>query len=84
MAKRIHGEPQPVNVPADMQAVPPEPCGVKVGDAVVFTNENGVSFDRVVRGFASTPHSGNRFVYLNNQAWWFPVNPSELRAALPA
>lgn len=81
MTKPIHGEPKPTNVPADMQASAPESCSFKVGDSVVFTNEYGASFERIVRGFSKTLHSGGRFVYLNNQAWWFPVSPSELRSA---
>jgi hypothetical protein len=81
MNKPIHGAPKPINVPADMQAVSPAPCAFKTGDAVVYTNEYGASFDRIVRGFAATPHGNGRFVYLDTDAWWFPVSPSGLRAA---
>lgn len=78
--KRIHGEPEPINVPSDMVAESPVPCGFKVGDAVVFTNDYGVSFDRIIRGFAKAPHGERgRLVYLNTDSWWFPVSPQSLK-----
>lgn len=77
--KRIHGEPEPVNVPLDMVAESPVPCGFKVGDAVVFTNDYGVSFDLAVRGFAKVPHGQGRLVYLNTTSWWFPVSLQSLK-----
>jgi hypothetical protein len=79
MSKPIHGAPKPVNVPADMREEAPVPCGLAVGDSVTYTNEYGASFERRVRGFASVPH-GDRFVYLDNHAWWFPVDPSHIHA----
>jgi hypothetical protein len=77
--KPIHGEPQPKNVPSDMQAEPPVPCAFKPGDAVVFTNDYGAQFNKTVRGFVNPPH-GQRFVYLDLDCWWFPVSPAELRS----
>lgn len=34
-------------------------------------------FNRVVTGFSPTV-DGNRFVYFDNDAWWFSVNPDNL------
>lgn len=77
--RRIHGEPIPVNVPDDMTNVPPIPCSFKVGDAVEYTNEYGAKFNHVVRGFARESHGQGRFVYVFKDAWWFPVNPENLK-----
>lgn len=82
--KPIHGAPKRDNVPSDMQCTPPVPCDFAVGDAVIFTNDYGVEFPAVVRGFARQPHGieGDRFVYLrfvNPGAWWFPHRPQSLR-----
>lgn len=54
------------------------PCRFKVGDRVIFTNDYGLKFPHVVRGFAKSPHPGNRFVYIFSDAWWFPVSPDRL------
>lgn len=65
----------------DLQNTPPVPCEFKVGDVVTFTNDYGVKFhDKVVTGFAPSVENG-RFVYLDKDAWWFPVNPSQLSRA---
>lgn len=62
----------------DAQETPPVPCEFAVGDRVTFTNDNGVQFfNRVVTGFSPTV-DGGRFVYFDNDAWWFSVNPSNL------
>jgi len=56
----------------------PAGCEFSVGDKVTFTNEFGVSFPgRKVIGFEEKEFNG-RFIYLSNEAWWFPVRPSEL------
>lgn len=77
--KPIHGAPKLRNVPTDMVATPPQPCDFSVGDSVVYVNDYGARFDRVVRGFAAEVHGQGRFVYLDNDSWWFPVNPASLR-----
>jgi len=62
----------------DAQRTPPVPCEFEVGDSVTYTNDQGVSFpNRLVTGFSPTLEYG-RFVYLDNSAWWFPVEPSSL------
>lgn len=76
--KPIHGAPIPKNVPRDMVYEPPVPCEFKVGDEVVFTNDYGKKFDLTVRGFAKTVHGTGRFVYVFDDAWWFPVEPATL------
>jgi hypothetical protein len=66
----------------DLQNTPPVPCEFKVGDVVTFTNDYGVKFhDKVVTGFAPSVENG-RFVYFDSDAWWFPVNPSQLSRAV--
>lgn len=90
-AKPVHGAPRPRNVPTDMVPTSPLPCDFSVGDEVVFTNDNGVEFNLVVRGFASEPHVvpgvpdvPPRFVYVFEDAWWFPVRAESLRHRRPA
>ena len=71
--------------PDDLVATSPVPCDFKLGDRVVFTNDYGVSFDLVVRGFAAEPHNADRpdwpqrFVYVFTDAWWFPTSPEKLK-----
>ena len=66
----------------DAQSEPPPShasCGLKVGDVVTFTNENGVEFPhQVVTGFAPEAEHG-RFVYFSTDAWWFPVEAESLK-----
>lgn len=63
-----------------MVSTPPLPCDFKVGDRVIFTNDYGVSFHKVVRGFTRKPQGVDilRFVYLDLDCWWFPVEPESL------
>lgn len=66
----------------DVQDTPPVPCEFNVGDVVTFTNDYGAKFhNKLVTGFAPTVEYG-RFVYLDKDAWWFPVNPSQLSRAV--
>ena len=89
--KPTHGAPRPQNVPSDMVDTPPIPCDFKVGDAVIYTNDYGVQFDQVVRGFAAEPHGPKdcpypvapRFIYTHKGAWWFPVSAESLRHRQP-
>lgn len=46
------------------------------GDTVIYTNEFGVRFERVVLGFCK-PDNG-RCVYLDKDSYWFPVSPDRL------
>lgn len=63
---------------SDAQATPPVECKFNVGDIVTFTNDYGVAFhNKVVTGFSPFVEHG-RFVYLDNDSWWFPVNPDQL------
>ena len=62
----------------DALSTPPLPCEFNIGDMVTFTNDNGVQFHgRVVAGFSPEVENG-RFVYLDQDAWWFPVAPTNL------
>lgn len=71
--------------PSDLTSVSPVPCDFALGDRVVFTNEYGVKFDLIVRGFAAEPHTpaGDpdwpaRFIYVFTDAWWFSVAAESL------
>ena len=67
-------------VPDDMQSTPPVPCGLKVGDVVIFENDYGAKFKKIVRGFRH-PISGilpRNIVFLDMDCWWFPVKPESL------
>lgn len=86
--KPVHGAPKSKDVPTDMQDTPPIPCAFKVGDPVVYTNDNGVSFVKRVRGFAGEikEFDHGRFIYTispdgrtEGSAWWFAVHPDSLR-----
>ena len=93
-AKPIHGAPVEKNRPADMQDESPVPFDFKVGDPVIYTNDNGLSANARIRGFASDPSQhGGRFVYLLHRrpggehtpggAWHFPVHPKSVTAHRP-
>ena len=63
---------------ADAQRTAPVPCDLAVGDRVTYTNDYGVEFlNRVVTGFSPSVDFG-RFVYLDDEAWWFAVKPASL------
>ncbi len=81
VAKKVHGTPEPKNIPFDMVMESPIPCDFKAGDLVVFTNSNGVEFEKTVRGFTAQPQgpTGSRFVYLDLDCWWFAVAPTTIR-----
>ena len=56
-------------------------CDFKVGDFVTFTNENGVFFrepKRVIGFDDGTTISGDRFIYTESDAYWFPSLPAQL------
>ena len=60
-----------------------QPCDLKVGDVVTFTNDYGAVFpNRVITGFASVAEHG-RFVYYDSDSWWFPVSPESLTRQAP-
>ena len=91
-AKPVHGAPKPANTPSDMVATPPMPCAFKVGDEVTYTNDAGVTFDFVVRGFTKELHEPHveienyehRTVYIFTDAWWMPARASEMGLRDPA
>ena len=61
-----------------MVETPPISCDFKVGDEVTFTNDFGVSFpEHKIVGFSPVVE-GERFIYYNNTAWWFPCAPRQL------
>lgn len=55
-------------------------CGFKLGDRVTFTNEYGVAFEgnRII-GFGLPAYKGGGTVYLDKDAYWFPVSPESLK-----
>lgn len=60
-----------------------EAYGFKIGDIVEYTNQFGVKLGPyIVVGFVQNPDPDflpDRTVYINKDAPWFPVKPSELR-----
>ena len=67
-------------LPPDAQRDSPVPCEFKLGDPVTFTNEYGATFpNHIVAGFSPTVEGLGRFVYLDFDCWWFPVNPDSLQ-----
>lgn len=64
----------------DAQQTPPVPCDFKLGDKVTFTNDNGVAFAGLaVTGFGPAVEGNGRFVYLDKESYWFPVQPESLQ-----
>jgi hypothetical protein len=57
----------------------PEGCTLKVGDKVRYTNDYGLEFDLVVKGFTANceREDWGRTVYIFNDCWWFPVRPEQ-------
>lgn len=77
----IEGTRYPLTIGA--QKEPPVPCDFKIGDSVTFTNDYGVAFyNRKVTGFSDTIEYG-RFVYLDQDAWWFAVAQASLTLTSP-
>lgn len=67
--------------------IPPAPCDFKKGDPVRFTNEYGVAFEgfRII-GFAreiDPEWRPDSFIYLDKEAYWFPVSADELTLEQP-
>lgn len=70
----------------DLLKLPPIECDLKVGDKVIYTNDNGVEFDMIVIGFSEDPYflARGMFIHLtpdneHEGAWWFPHKRKELR-----
>ncbi len=58
---------------------PPIECNFKVGDIVTYTNDYDVSFHGLkVLGFDDEISYG-RFVFLDTDSFWFPVDPEQLK-----
>jgi len=66
-----------------LEATAPVDCELKVGDIVTYTNEYGVSFDnREIVGFSSKEDMlRDRFIHLDQDAYWFPLSIAELKLA---
>lgn len=83
--KKIHGASKTLWEKFGLNEFPPVECAYKVGDHVVFTNENGVSFEMDIIGFAKDDSFYGRFIHLirsgtdgSGSAWWFPCAPKEI------
>lgn len=64
---------------ASLAKEPPIACDLRVGDKVTFTNDYGVIFpDMTVRGFDHEAEEGDRFIYTDSDAWWFPHTRAQL------
>lgn len=55
------------------------PTELKIGDRVTYTNDYGVRFDgKEVIGFCEPRFDTANSVFLNKDAYWFPVPVSNL------
>jgi len=71
--------------PKDLITESPIPCDLKVGDLVIFTNDYGVQFKLTVVGFCVPSEClPERFIYLNDDSWWFPHKRDQLALVKPA
>jgi hypothetical protein len=64
-----------------MTSTPPPDCPFVVGDVVSFTNDYGIVFEnRKVVGFTLPGNEllGGNNVYLEKDAYWFPVHVKSL------
>lgn len=76
MPHTVQGAKYPRTIHA--KETPPVECLLHLGDRVTHTNEYGVVFpNRLVTGFTDSVENG-RFVYIDQDCWWFPVNPAAL------
>lgn len=63
-----------------LEKTPPLACDFKVGDKVIYTNDYGVEFDLVVKGFDKLDQiCHGRFIYVFEDAYWFSVRAEQLR-----
>lgn len=54
--------------------------GIRVGDTVTYTNDNGVTFPGLtVLGIDADASFYGRQIYLNTDAYWFPHTLDELK-----
>ena len=86
--QKIHGESMPLWQKHGLKPVPPFPCEFSIGDKVIFTNDNGITFEMVVIGFAENDNFYGRFIHTIRDTWegsagWFPHHPSQLERILP-
>ena len=86
--KKIHGLPQTLCEKHGLQKLPPVDCDLRVGDKVIFTNDNGVSFNQVVIGFSANHNFYGRFIHAiceggtwEGSAGWFAHHPSQIQRA---
>lgn len=82
--KPIHGESAPLWKIHGLKQFPPVPCLFKLNDRVIFTNDNGASFEQTIIGFSSDDSFQGRFVHAISETWegsagWFPHHPKSLK-----
>ena len=64
---------------SSLSKVPPVPCVFSIGDTVTYTNDYDVSFPgMVITGFDYEQGKYDRFIYMDKEAYWYPVSPSSL------
>lgn len=64
-----------------LQPEPPVPCDLRVGDQVTFTNPQGAVFTgHHVIGFAKDASFYGKFVHVDLDCYWYPLDPSSLSA----
>ena len=83
--KPMHGQPKHFWEEHGLSQFPPVECDFRVGDKVIYTNDNGLKFDMEVVGFSKDASFYGRFIHLiahktngDGSAWWSPHHPSEL------
>lgn len=81
--KPIHSEPQALWQKHGLQQFPSVPCQFKIGDRVIFTNDNGVKFVQTVVGFSADDSLPGRYVHTITDTWegsagWFPHKLEQL------
>lgn len=83
--KPIHGQAQSLCEKHGLKPVPPIDCEFKLGDRVIFTNDQDVKFEQIIIGFSSNDDFYGRFIHAIgiNGTWdgcagWFPHHPSQL------
>lgn len=65
----------------NLTSVPPEGCKFKVGDKVVYANDNRIKFKMKVLGFSVNPRHPGATIYLNNWTYWSAVVEDSIELA---
>lgn len=65
----------------NLTSTPPEGCKFKVGDKVVYNNDNKIKFTMKVLGFNRNPRYPGATIFLTNREYWRAVTEDCIQPA---